>query len=353
MELENIAKQIEKTTGFECYAHCVRKVLSSVLAESDLWKIFDYSDIPLSMASQILKALQEQKLIAFTDSKIKLSSKGMKLIDSLQIEKAKHYICPTCNGKKYPINSSFEALYQKFIQVVQDRPEPIQQYDQGYVTAETSIARLIIADERNNLKDKKIVLLGDDDLMSIAIGLSGLAKEVIVFEADERLIDYINKKCTTLGISNIKAIQFNLKSSIPDEYVGYFDTFLADPPETLAAFKAFIGRGIALLKEAGSAGYFGFTLRDASLRKWQQIQKVLLNEFEVAITDIIYNFNEYVNWDYHDNTPAFEIAPVKTIPEEIWYKSSLYRIETLPGFKGMNEPISMEVLHADEENTTS
>lgn len=352
MDIQLLCRNIEQHTGFECYNRHVRRILSGVLASSNFWKIADYADIPIPLISHILAALEEQGFLKIQKG-IVLTERGRRWCEQEEIEPAKRYVCPTCNGKKYPIVLPFQKVYRQFLKLTSDRPAPIQQYDQGYVTPETTIARLVIADERNDLKNRRIVVLGDDDLVSLALALTGLPKEVVVFEIDERIVDYINAKAKQMRIHYVRALRYDLKNPLPEEYLARFDVFFADPPETLGAFRAFIGRGIALLKEAGCSGYFGFTLRDASLRKWQQIQSVLIGELGTVISDIIYNFNEYVNWEYHQKTPAYKMSPLKTTPQEIWYRSSLYRIETLPGFLQRNEPISMEVLHVDEENSTS
>jgi predicted methyltransferase len=94
-------------------------------------------------------------------------------------------------------------------------------------------------------------------------------------------------------------------------------------------------------------------LRDSSVFRWRDFQISLTSEFGVAITDIVQNFNHYITWDYHSETKAAELAPVKREPKTIWYKSSWYRIEALPGFKRWNEPISDDVFYLDEEGSTT
>jgi len=41
--------------------------------------------------------------------------------------------------------------------------------------------------------------VGDDDLTSLALGITGLPRKVKVLEVDKRLVEYINKKAESLG----------------------------------------------------------------------------------------------------------------------------------------------------------
>lgn len=176
--------------------------------------------------------------------------------------------------------------------------------------------------------------------MGIAIGLTRKPKSILVLDIDERLINFDNKIFNELGLKNYKAEVFDLRNPLPPEFINKFDTFVSDPSESLMALKAFVGRGIASLKEKGGTGYFGLTLIEASIYKWKEFQKLLLNDFGVVITDILQDFNHYVNWEYHQETLAAKIAPVKKQPKNIWYTSAWIRIEALPGFKGFNEPVN-------------
>ena len=94
-------------------------------------------------------------------------------------------------------------------------------------------------------------------------------------------------------------------------------------------------------------------MRDSSVYRWREFQKILTSEIGVVITDIIQDFNNYITGDYHKETKAYEIAPVKKDPEGIWYRSAWYRIEALPGFSRWNGIISDEDLYLDEEGSTT
>src|SRR4030065_6325 len=171
-------------------------------------------------------------------------------------------------------------------------------------------------------KGKEVIVLGDDDLMSIVLGLSGLPKRITVVEIDERLTDFIESTAKKEGFQ-VDVERFDLRHPLPREHTRRYDTFFTDPPENLKAADAFIGRGISEIRTPGSAGYFGFTRREASLRKWHDVQRMLL-KYKIVFTDIIHNFNESIHWGYEEETRAWRLSPIKVKPKKNWYRSALY-----------------------------
>ena len=347
--LEQIAREAEKNTQVPAYPRSVEKVIAAVMSSSDFWKIVDLSDEPLPLVAEILKLLNKHGLVAFEGDQILLTEAGAELARKAKIEAFASHICPRCKGRGVVIDALREA-YEKFLKIQEKRPPAIHQFDQGYVTPENTFARVALADSRGDLRGKKVVVLGDDDLMSIALALSGLPEKVTILEIDERLVNFIKEVSDEYNLG-IDARVHDLRQPLPEDVVAAYDTFFTDPPETVEAIKAFVGRGVATLKAERCAGYFGVTRRESSLDKWRRIQKVLL-DMGLVITDLIHNFNEYVNWDYYEEMRGWQLTPVKKAPEDIWYRSTQFRVETVRGFKGFNEPIVGDIYNDAESSTT-
>ncbi len=352
--LSRVAEEVQKETKVRLHSRNVERVLSAVLVTGDFWKLVDLSDLPVPAASGIVKRLIEEGILFVNDKDdILLTQKGYDLISELGIEPVVDYSCQACEGRGYPFYADKE-LYRTFVELAKDRPRAIRDYDQGSVTPETTVARVLHMDSRGDLRGREIIVMGaEDDLTGLAVALTRKAKRVLVVDIDKRLIDFDNRIFKELGIENAEAMVWDLRKPFPEDMLGKFDVFVTDPSETFAAFRAFIGRGVATLRKEGCAGYFGLTLRDSSIFRWKEFQEILISEYGTVITDIIQDFNHYMNWDYHPQTKAARIAPVKRNPTDIWYRSAWYRIETLPGFKRWNEPISDEVFYLDEEGSTT
>ncbi len=342
-----IAKLLEKKTSILTYLRSLENILLAVKKSDNFWTIVRYSGEPLNLVAEGLRLLAERNYINFSENKIYLSRKGVEYIKRNGLG-SYDYTCDKCKGKGILIENLDEDIVKEFLKIHERRPSAMQEFDQGYVAPEITLARIAFMDSYGDLRGRKVLILGDDDLVSLAIGLTGFAKEIAVIEIDKRLTDYISEISRKYGF-DIEIYTRDLREPLPDDLVGRFDTFQTDPPETIKALRLFIGRGIAALHGERCAGYFGLTRIDASLDKWLKFQKMLTNEFKVVITDIVRDFNEYIDWEYLDKMHGWKVAPVKIKPESTWFVSSQYRIETLRGFRGFNEPMIDEDIYVDEE----
>jgi predicted methyltransferase len=354
--LDLIAKRASEKTNIKLYGRSVERVIAGLLTTSDFWKVVDLADQPVPATAEIVRQLVAEGITKIENDEILLTEKGFNLVKELKIPPAVDYSCKACEGRGIPFYANLD-WYHTFLQVTKDRPKAIQEYDQGSVTPETTVSRVLFLDSREDLRDRDILVMGaEDDLTGLAVALTRLPRRVLILDIDERSIDFDNRIFKELGIDNAEAIRFDLRNPFPEEWLKSFDVFITDPPETLKAFKAFIARGIAALRQEGSVGYFGLTLRDSSITRWHQFQKALINDYGMVITDIVQDFNAYMNWDYHAETKAQEVAPVNKVPTDIWYRSAWVRMEALPGFKGENVQITDEVfreLYLDEEGSTT
>ena len=350
--MKAVVERVRERTPIPVYERTIENVLSAILASRDPWRIVDLSEEPLPLVVAVVEALHELGYVEFKDG-IVLTQKGKELVEKYGIGKREDYTCKHCQGKTVELNA-FSDLLEEFKEIVKNRPQPKHEFDQAYVTPETTVARVALMHTRGDLENKEVFVLGDDDLTSIALMLSGLPKRIAVLDIDERLTRFIEKTAEEIGYNNVEIFTFDLRKPLPDYALRKFDTFITDPPETVDAVRAFVGRGIATLKGPGCAGYFGITRRESSVDKWHQIEKLLITEFNVVITDIIRNFNEYVNWGYVEETRAWRLLPVKTMPTYNWYRSYMLRIQTIEGSKGYEEEITAgQELYDDEESSTT
>jgi hypothetical protein len=109
----------------------------------------------------------------------------------------KQEICNKCNGKVISYGREFKKILSEFKRITKNRPAITPEFYQGCVTEEDTIARVALMNYYNDVVDKKILLIGDDDLVSIALALTHLPSRIVVFDIDKRLgtfIESVNKK---------------------------------------------------------------------------------------------------------------------------------------------------------------
>ncbi|ANY71302.1 putative methyltransferase [Paenibacillus ihbetae] len=142
-------------------------------------------------------------------------------------------------------------------QIFPSRPQVNVQIDQSSCTPETSLRRAVLALQHHTLIGKQILCIGDDDLVSISIGLllhklfpsaDHAATSVHVVDIDERFIGFIRGIATELKLP-IVCYHHDVRDPLPPELRGRFDCFYTDPPYTLPGMNLFLSRGIHGLKQ--------------------------------------------------------------------------------------------------------
>lgn len=345
--MQELLLAVQNETGIRVTEQGLRRVIGALLSEGEFWGSLRFANEPFNLVAEICKYLQEKEYIYFSGSRILLTEAGDQWLNQNKIQPIIPSVCKTCQGKAVEL-TKFTDLLATLKHITLSRPSSIIDYDQGYVTEETTVARVALLAQQGDIQNKDILVLGDDDLLSIAAGLSRLPRRVIVVEIDPRIVDFIDKIAKKQDLP-VEARIVDLRNPLPSDLLKSFDTFLTDPPETLKALELFISRGIAGLKGPGCAGYFGVTNVESSKVKWKALEEALILKHKVVITDMIRNFNEYVNWKHLLSSIRNDIDPVKVEPKLNWYRSTQFRIETLEETQTFNESATGDEIYVDNE----
>jgi len=317
------------------------RALAAVLATEDVWEAVRLSHAPMRFLCAFWNRLIAEGLLTAEDGRLRLTAAGREFVALLSITPAREALCNACEGRGVDFRKLLGEATERFFAICRNRPEAIQDFDQGYVTEATTLARIAFAWQRGDLEGKEIIVLGDDDLMSVAAALTGAPKRVLA----------INEVARREGLTNLQAVRHDLREPLPEEWLNAFDTFLCDPTESFVGFKAFVERGLLCLKGVGSAGYFGLTHVESSLDKWGRIQRFLLDSGAV-ITDLRDDFSGYVNWGYIETMRSWAWLPTKVVPQRVWYCSALYRIELLRPPSVENRRLEGNIFEDEEAATT-
>lgn len=164
-------------------------------------------------------------------------------------------------------NESVKELLPILEELFSLRPSVDVQIDQSKCTPETSLRRAILCLKQHALIGKKILCVGDDDLVSVSIGLllqrlfpdgGHTVTQVDVFDIDERFLSYIESIAKERGLP-IRCHRLDLRDPLPPSLHRQYDCFFTDPPYTLQGIGLFVSRGIqALKKEKGLPIFLSF-----------------------------------------------------------------------------------------------
>ena len=319
-----------------------------MISERDAWQWFARARIPFPYAISILRALRDAGYLEFGPTR--LTRRGDHLVQEMRVFPSPEYECSTCGGSGTEWRG-LETVYSDYLELFAARPRGEDaNLDQGAMTPQSLFRRVARMIREGDVAGREIVALGDDDLASLVLALTGFPAGVTVFELDKRICEYIAEVARKRALK-IEVVHQDLTAFLPGNMIGKFDTFVCDPPETEAGLLLFVEKGLALLKGGeGHAGYFGATVMEASLTKWKRWQTQLLRDHEIAFTHILPPFTEYESWLDEKAVPDLEpLAQVSTHP---WYRFAFYRLETLPSFEpgGDFELENSKIFYFDEES---
>ena len=306
------------------------QVLRSLLkSNKSLWEIINHQDGDIKRTIEVLDKFRKSGFIREDGGKIALSAEGKDFAKSVGIKPEIDFYCKECGGTGITVGKEFEGTLEKFRSIFDGRPKETAEFDQGVVPPGNSIRRAEFVYLRGDLENKKLLFLGDDDLTSIAMMLTGFPKEIQVIEVDKRIVEYINDVAKNYNL-NVKATLYNAMDPLPDEFKGKFDAFSTDPVETVPGMRLFISRCVESLAGEGAAGYFGVSHYESSLKKWLGVEKDLL-AMNLVTTDILRDFNHYLLTGERIITEGFRVvkeAPfVPKAPDYAWYRSTFFRVE--------------------------
>ncbi|TYQ14598.1 UNVERIFIED_CONTAM: hypothetical protein Cloal_0949 [Acetivibrio alkalicellulosi] len=264
--------------------------------------------LPLPIVAAIKKEFIKLKILV-QDKGIRLSEKGRKYVneqlgyEGLNISLYKNLMDPEYNWENV-----FSKEMTMLENIFNNRPDVDVTIDQSKCTHATSLKRAILCLRYHSLIGKRILCVGDDDIVSVSIGLvlkklfpirKEISTKISVLDLDVRFITYIKSIADVEGLP-INCIQGDLRQPVDTSLTNQFDCFFTDPPYTLSGMELFISRGVAALKKKkGLPVFFSFVHKspDFSVRMQEAFLKMNL-----ALCEIIPRFNQYEGAEIIGNT---------------------------------------------------
>lgn len=273
-------KQIAVATDLREGVEGIRAILASVarnrnISLKDLAKTVH---MPLPVVAAVRRELERHKLLV-RDKGICLTPEGLELVSELGIQGGE--ASGTC------VTSILSELKSKM-------PGVNVALDQAFATPETSFRRVIYADRHDAISGRNILLVGDDDLTSVAIGLHSKKERkpnrIVVLDIDSRVIDFITSISKKYNL-DIECYLHDLKLPLPTNLKYNFSTIFTDPPYTLPGLELFLARASEALEEGpGKQGYLSFGHKDPDSD--HEVFKII-SRYGFIPKEIIENFNTY------------------------------------------------------------
>ncbi|UCE14151.1 MAG: adenosylmethionine decarboxylase [Candidatus Heimdallarchaeota archaeon] len=211
------------------------------------------------------------------------------------------------------VSEKYIDFFAPVIEALNRRPAPEYVYDQSRSTPETVLKRVLLMLENGDVEGKRIVILGDDDGVSIALAFLQCAKEILVIDIDSRVLEFITSFAEEYNLTEVLHCQlWDIRTTFPKKWWHRFDTFETDPPYTVTGFKVFIDQALTLLElKEGGRGYISFGTK--SPHETWAVQQHLL-EGGLSIESYYPNFNQYHGATILGNTSNLYV--VSSVPQK-------------------------------------
>jgi predicted methyltransferase/DNA-directed RNA polymerase subunit RPC12/RpoP len=168
--------------------------------------------------------------------------------------------------------------------------------DQTHCTVATKIHRVLRLYDAGALDGRRILLLGDDDLVAIAIArfaaLTGAGTgPVTVVDTDPAVLSWIARQTSGSPVQ-VQLVEHDLRQPLPASLAGAFDVACTDPPYTVPGAELFLSRAVSALEpRPGQHVFFSFGAR----RPVQTLAtQRLIADLGLVVRSVTPNFNRYV-----------------------------------------------------------
>ena len=151
--------------------------------------------------------------------------------------------------------------------------------------------RVLAMHEADAIAGRRILLLGDDDLISVTLlrfarTFSMRVEELVVVDVDERLLAFIRDELEGAPF-RFRCVRHDLRQPIE----GQFDTVVTDPPYTATGAKLFLTRARDVLADEGADIFFSFGSRRPGV---QFAVQQTISQLGLEIRSMTRDFNDYL-----------------------------------------------------------
>ncbi len=333
--LYNYLEEVGKNVSIEDGNQAIEKVLINIYFKEGIStkELSRNNLLPIPVVSAIKKEFIKFGLL-IQDRGVRLTPKGRCYVEEvLGFKGLNKELYMRLLKEPWKEHKEIAEVKEILSEIFINRPQADVTIDQSKCTVDTALRRAVLTLINHVLIGKKILCLGDDDLISIAIGL--LLKKlfsnvkyskttVLVMDIDKRFLSYIEDIAEKEELP-IKCEYTDLRLPISKDYRDSFDCCFTDPPYTLEGMNLFVSRGVeALKKEKGIPIFLSFAHKSPDFELTMQECFVRMG---LIVSKITTAFNSYEGAGIIGNSSQMIILKTtskSTSSIETSYKGAIY-----------------------------
>jgi predicted methyltransferase len=252
--------------------------------------------LPVPIVASVCGELRKRDVVA-EERPSQLTALGRTLFASGALGLARSTTCTRCRGRTVVIPKELTPALVDVSRIAWLAPGPRMDLDQCHCTPETKLERVLALHEADALVGRRILMLGDDDLVSAAVasvvahlGSSTTVAQLTVVDVDPALVEFLRERLEGASFP-VTCVLHDLREPLPDELRRSFDTVVTDPPYTIGAARLFLSRAVDALEGPGGDVFLSFgSRRPGATFDLQQA----IAEAGFVIRRLVPDFNEYV-----------------------------------------------------------
>lgn len=296
MDLDAVIAEVAAAVGLAEGESGVRDILR-VVARSEpvaASQIGRQAELPVPIVTAVCGELRKRGIVD-RSRPVALTSEARQLLAAGQPQLSA--VCQDCAGTGVTVPAELAELAAELELAAAAAPLAKPELDQTHCTVLTKIRRVLRMHESGALAGQRILLLGDDDLVSVAIArfarLTGSAdsiRRLTVVDSDADVLACIADQAAGTGVQ-VELISHDLREPLPAALTGNFDVACTDPPYTVPGAEVFLSRAVAALEQApGRHLFFSFGARRPL--ETLRVQQVIA-ELGLAMRSLQPGFNAY------------------------------------------------------------
>jgi len=279
-----IVRDVAAAVGLREGEPGVRAVLSALarLEPVSIRGISRAVELPVPIVASICGELRKRDVVA-EERPAQLTSAGRRLFAD--------------GALRPPDTAELRSLRRHLKTIADEAPAPAFALDQCHCTLETKLRRVLALHEADALVGRRILLLGDDDLTSVALrlfverfGSETTIARLTVLDVDPDLVEFVRDQLRGAPFP-CDYVAHDLRAPLPPALRRAFDTVVTDPPYTNAAARLFLSRAADALAGPGGGLFLSFGSRRPGVPF--ALQRAI-TESGFVIRSLARDFNEYV-----------------------------------------------------------
>jgi predicted methyltransferase len=298
MSKERIVAEVAAAVRLDEGEAGVRDVLRAVarLEPVAVRAVSRATELPVPFVAAICNELRTRGVIS-RQRPVQLTLRGRELFGAGTLRVPLDATCAACGGHEVVIPPELAPAVEELAGLAESAPKQRVELDQAHCTVETKVRRVLAMHRAGALDDRRVMLLGDDDLTSLALktvvdqlGAASTIRRLVVVDVDPALVSFLARELRGAPFE-VECVRHDFRDPLPEALQGSAETVFTDPPYTSAGASLFLSRAVEAIDGPRRDVFLAFGA--GRPEETLSVQRAIA-EMGLVVRRLTPNFNEYL-----------------------------------------------------------